>query len=381
VKSVTVRKFKTAIYIWKSLREASKRLKVDYGVALKRFVHLYGKGRFTPTEIFFYDLLNPRIPGELLANYMSREMQISLEEQLLLQQYACLTADKAVFYSLCLAARVPIPRLLAVFDMPVGWTPNGRALSSPAEWCQFAQSLPTDFIVKPAFGMVGKGVAAFRRVGEEFLDRDGHRLTGDDLYKFLCRTTENNLLFGQQHTYHFIRTKRSSHKAIIQERAFAHPEVAALTGSDALCTGRFFTYTDNTMTTHVLATSFRVIAGDNLTDNMDKGATGNLWCSVDCGTGRIVDAFAKAGKADRLEVVAKHPSTGRDIPGFPIPHWSRAVELALFLGKVFYPQPLINWDIGITSEGPIAIEGNLGGQLLPTPLNRPVHTLLASGGN
>jgi Sugar-transfer associated ATP-grasp len=374
-----VPKLQTAIYIWKSLREASKRLKLDYGTLLKRFVHLYGRRRFSPEEIFFNDLLNPRIPDALLANYMSREDVFLLDERHSLKSYACLTLDKAVFYSLCSAAGIPIPRLLAVFDVPVGWTPNGRTLNSRADWCQFAQSLPADFIVKPALGLLGKGVTAFRREGKEFLNRDGQHLTGDDLYEFLCRRVEHNLLFGGGYSHHSIRVDRSSHKAIVQERTFAHPEVVALTGSDALCTCRFFTYTDHTMTTHVLATSFRVIVGDNLTDNLDKGSKGNLWCNVDCGTGRIVDAFEKAGEAHRLEGVDKHPTTGRDITGFTIPHWSRAVDLALHLGKVFYPQPLINWDIGIATEGPVVIEGNLGGTVLPTPLSKPVHTLLANG--
>ncbi len=372
-------KLQTAIYTWKSLREASKRLRLDYSTAVKRFLYLYGKRQFSPTEIFFNDLLSPRIPTELLPNYLSREAQNAFGKKRILRSYVCLTTDKAIFYSLCFAAGVPIPKLLAVFDVPVGWTPDGRMLSSRADWRHFIQSLPSDFIVKPAHGMLGKGVAAFRREGAEFLDRDGPCLSSDELYELLCSRTEDNLLFGRSDSDRSVgglEIDRASHKAIIQERVFAHPVVAELTGSDALCCCRFYTYTDDSVITHVLASSFRVIAGKNLTDNLSEGSAGNLWCTVDYESGQVVEAFAKATAGERLEVVGRHPSTGQDINGFTIPHWREAADLALRLAKIFYPQPLIHWDIGIAREGPIAIEGNIGGGILPTPLRRPADMLL-----
>ncbi|MGH9550191.1 MAG: sugar-transfer associated ATP-grasp domain-containing protein, partial [Terriglobales bacterium] len=298
--------------------------------------------------------------------------------QHVLETYLCVTSDKAVFYSICLAAAIPVPKLFAVFDRPAGWTPDGRVLVSRSEWRDFIEALPQEFVIKPALGLLGKGVTAWRRQGEGFLARDGHQRSADEIYGFLCDNKGQNL-FATGYSHHSLRLPGENHKSIIQERVHAHPEIEQLTGSAAVSTCRLFTHSDRDGSTQVLATAIRVINGDNFTDNFDKGTKGNVWCSVDLATGRIVDAFVKATSGDRLERVTQHPTTHRALVGFAIPHWGEAVALAHRMASVFRPQSLIHWDIGITAAGPIAIEGNVGGQILPTPLNRPVQSLLARG--
>ena len=80
-----------------------------------------------------------------------------------------------------------------------------------------------------------------------------------------------------------------------------------------------------------------------------------------------------------LRRVQDHPTSGRPIVGFQIPCWEAACALALRAAEVFRPQGLITWDIGIGTEGPVLIEGNIGGDMLPSPMNRPIRTLLERG--
>jgi len=372
-----VRKLKSVVRAIKQIRKSAERHGVSTGRLLTRFVYLYRQRRFSPNEIFFNDLLNPRISDLALENYMSREEQITFDAKHVLDTYMCLTADKAVFYSLCGSAGVRVPKLFGVFDLPVGWTPDGQALSSSSEWITFAQSLPAEFVVKPALGLLGRGVTAFRREGTEFVDHDGHRRTGGEFYEFLCREKDQNLFSGA-YSHHSLKLGRQgSHKAILQERLYAHPAIAELTGSRALCTCRVFTNSGGLDKTHVLASLFRAVSGGNIVDNFDRGATGNLWCTVDGDSGHVVEAFMLGKDGDRLELVKEHPITRRQVVGFCIPHWADVRALATHLAGIFRPQALIHWDIGITAEGPVVVEGNVGGTLLPTPLNRPVRTLLA----
>ncbi len=368
------RKLKNAVYAFNAIRDASSRYDLGFSVVARRFLHLYRKRRFSPFEMHFYDLLNPRITDEALGFYMSREEMFAFDERYLLGAYLCLTSDKTVFYSLCMAAGIPIPRLLAVFDLPEGWAPDGRMLSSPAEWCAFMQTLPQDFVIKPALGLLGKGVNAFRREANEFVDHHGCRRSDEALYDYLCGGRELNLFTGG-YAHHSLKLPQGSHKTIIQERLSAHPELAELTGSQALCTCRLFTRADRIGNVQLLGTVLRVVSGNSLIDNFEKGATGNLWCSVDPESGRILDAFSKPAGSDRLELLRQHPVTGRDVVGFHIPHWGEATKLALRMASIFRPQPLISWDIGITRDGPVAVEGNVGGHLLPSPMNQPVRTL------
>lgn len=371
-------KLKTAIYALNSLKETSARLNAPHGPLLKRFLYLYGKRKFSPREIFFNGLLDPRIPEKALENYLSKEEQISFDRKYVLNTYMCMTSDKAVFYPFCMAAGVPIPKLLAIFDLPAGWTRDGRLLESSADWRLLLQSLPHNFIVKPALGLEGRGVTAFHREDNQFVDQNGYHRTIDELYKFLCQEREHNLFAGH-YSHHSLRLSREVHKSIIQERVYAHPSINELTGSEALCTCRFMTFTDNSMKTDFLCTAFRLVSGNNIIDNLDKGSHGNIWCSVDYETGCITEAFAKPENADRLELIARHATTDREIVGFHIPYWAEAARLALRLAAIFHPQQVITWDIGIAPDGPVVIEGNLGAGVLPTPLRRPVKMLLTDG--
>ena len=369
-------KLRSAIDAFKAIKDSSARHGVGYASAVKRFAHLYQRRSFSPYEIYFYDLLDPRISDDALKNYMSREEGISLDKRHVLDSYMCITSDKAVFYSLCLAAGASTPKLLAVFDRPAGWTPDGRLLASRSDWDALIQSLPSEFVVKPALGLLGKGVTAFRREADVFLSHDGHRRNLDELYRFLCDSKEQNL-FATDFSHHSLRISGENHKSIIQERAHAHPEIAELTGSVALSTCRLLTHSDRSGASQVLATAIKVIDGENFVDNFDKGAKGNLWCNIDLATGKIVEAFIKGKGNNRLERIVKHPTTHRDVVGFRIPHWDETLNLARHLATVFLPQQLIHWDIGVTTTGPMVIEGNIGGQTMVTPLNRPVKTLLA----
>ncbi len=371
-----VRKLQNAIHAFNSIREASTRFGPGYPSLVKRFLHLYCKRRFSIHEMRFNDLLNPRIPDAALDYYMSKEDMLALDEAQVLRTYLCVTADKSIFYSLCMTAGIPTPRLLAVFDLPAGWIPDGRLLQSRAEWCAFLQTLPQEFVVKPALGLLGKGVNAFRRDARGFVDYAGSRRSDDELYDFLCSEREMNL-FTIGYAHHSLNLPQGSHKTIIQEKLTAHPKVAELTGSQTLCTCRLFTRADQAGNIQVLGSAFRLVGGNALVDNFDQGAGGNLWCSVDADSGRIRDAFAKSAESDRLEYASRHPVTGRDVVGFRIPDWSQVVELARHLATTFRPQTLVTWDIGVSNRGPVALEGNVGGNLLPSPLNQPVRTVLA----
>ena len=363
-----------------ALRTVSQRHHVGYDYLLRRFWHLYGKRQFSPHEIFRFDLLNPRLEFSALEYYPAREEQLRLDKHLVLSSYLCTTHDKAIFSSICSAAAIPSPKLFAVFDQPTGWDCDGHLLESQADWLEFFQTREEEFIVKPSIGLKGMGITSFRRDETDFVSYEGQRFGAIDLFEFLCRMKEHNLYAGD-FAHHSLRLRGESHKTLIQERVFAHPQITELTGSNSLCTCRLFTWLDGPgldgpAEPQVLSSAFRVVGGDGIIDSFNQGARGNVWCSVDLDSGQIHEAFAKAQGEEYLEQIKSHPATNHNLIGFQIPFWAEAVALAKRLSTVFQPQPLITWDIGITPHGPVAIEGNVGGQCLPSPINQSVPALL-----
>jgi hypothetical protein len=371
-----VRKLTSAFRAYVAIRQSAERYGVRPTSLLNRFLRLYRR-RFSPREIFFNDLLNPKISDEALERSACREELIALDAKYALDTYLCLTADKAVFYSLCESAGIRVPKPLGIFDLPAGWTSDGRLLGSRSEWSAFARSLPADFVVKPALGLLGKGLIAFRREGDEFVDHEDRRYTADDLYESLCREKEQNLFSGGYSHHSLKLPTQGSSKAIIQERLYGHPAIAELTGTRAISTCRLITSSVDPSNTQIIASLFRVVTGHNIVDNFDKGKKGNLWCTVDTDTGRVVEACAPTRDRDRVEFVTRHPDTRRNVVGFQIPDWREVRALCMHLAAVFRPQPVIHWDIGVTPDGPVVVEGNLCGDVLPGRMNRPIRSLLA----
>lgn len=53
-----------------------------------------------------------------------------------------------------------------------------------------------------------------------------------------------------------------------------------------------------------------------------------------------------------------HPDTNIKFEGFEIPYYKEAIKAVCTAHKLFYNINTIGWDIAITEEGPIFIEGN-----------------------
>ncbi|MDR2506135.1 MAG: hypothetical protein LBD16_08555, partial [Oscillospiraceae bacterium] len=53
-----------------------------------------------------------------------------------------------------------------------------------------------------------------------------------------------------------------------------------------------------------------------------------------------------------------HPLTGTRIPGFVIPHFAEAVRMCLEAAQVVPTVRFVAWDVAITQDKPVFIEGN-----------------------
>lgn len=368
-----MRKFRSAEHALRAVRRARDTHRVTYREALSRFVRLYRRD-FSPYEIEYYDLLDPAFSDELLERVLSRQELIALDRRYVAGSYLCLTSDKAVFYAVCRAAGLPIPELYAVFDRPRGWTCDGATPQSPEDWYDVFGRLPEHFVVKPALGLQGFGFAAYRREGDRFLGSDGRLRTPQELHGDLLGIGKENLFAGG-YSHHSLRLRGGSHKAVLQARLRPHPEIAAMTASSSLSTCRVTTLVGDDGEPSVLSTAFRAIVGANETDNFVHGANGNLWASVDENEGWITEAFALSADGGRLERRSRHPTTNALLAAFRIPRWDEVKALALRLALAFRPQGMVSWDIAVTDRNVAVIEGNVGGQMIPTPYNRPVRSL------
>lgn len=91
---------------------------------------------------------------------------------------------------------------------------------------------------------------------------------------------------------------------------------------------------------------------------VDNWATGGLAIAID-GRGCLKGpGFYKPGHEGHEPRVAKHPVSGIRLDGIPIPEYVVACDLVLRAHGLLRDLTIVGWDVAITPEGPVLIEGN-----------------------
>jgi hypothetical protein len=97
----------------------------------------------------------------------------------------------------------------------------------------------------------------------------------------------------------------------------------------------------------------RVGALGSVTDNVSGGG---LAVPVDLRSGRLKPNGI--WRIRNLKSVTAHPDSGRAFEGFAIPLFSEALMLVARAHMSLGPLPTVGWDVAITPEGPLLVEGN-----------------------
>lgn len=102
---------------------------------------------------------------------------------------------------------------------------------------------------------------------------------------------------------------------------------------------------------HVVASFLRVGSGPKPVDNFNSGG---MVVPLDPESGTVLCAAVnKAG--ERFET---HPGTGVAFAGFRVPLWEEVTALAKEAAGVIPGVRYVGWDIAVTPEGPVLVEGN-----------------------
>lgn len=191
--------------------------------------------------------------------------------------------------------------------------------------------------LKPACGVHGRAILRVTREGERVRDHVG-----------ISRTPLELLEQMQGSGYEVW---------LAQEVLSAHAAIAELSGSSCLQTARVVTYLDKTETIRLLAGRLRLVNGEGVVDNFGFGVRGNLIGTVHCESG-VLERVVGKGAGGTLCSVDHHPKTGASLQGFRVPGWPDVKELAMCAAEMVRPLKTVAWDIGITNEGPVLVEGN-----------------------
>jgi hypothetical protein len=312
-----------------------------YPSAFRRAVRICRDRRFKPDEAYRLGLFGPDPDGGRGATFASKKAWTELQLSINPQSWLFLTRDKGIFYRYCMACGVPIPRLYAIFfRSTAGWSSVGVVPANRTDWEGFIEShLADEFIIKPCVGSYSRAVSLFMRAGGTLVDASGATRQASDIYDLM-----------------------SSHPKyesfVIQERLRNHPELIRLSGTESLQTVRITTLIDKAGRCQIIHAHFKPIIGPYLVDTFLDGLVGNVEALVSIEDGRLKPATQITGTPAGIKTIAAHPQTGVSFDGFQLPLWPRACELVTETAPKFLPIRTIGWDVAITPDGPLVLEGN-----------------------
>ena len=318
---------RAAIFAWKRTRKYGPLVKQKTGITISRQLldqlYLVFRHFIPPRAYYFYGLYDPS-NRNLAPMYLHDHETIPLLLFLNASNELSILTDKRLFFTKCKSLGLPTIPIIAEFE-------DGKI----KRWVSDTnKELPkVDLFAKPARGKCGQGLKLFKYEESDcYRSDDGILLTHDELLYCISECSRES-------------------PYILQERLFNHQAISEL-HPGALCTTRVVTCRAPAGSVEHLASIFKMPRSKCINDNL---TTGGIAIAVDETSGVLGRGITKDLAADRVD---RHPDTGRKIVGVRIPYWHQLIQLCLQAHEAFPTFPFVGWDVGVTENGPVLVEGN-----------------------
>lgn len=230
--------------------------------------------------------------------------------------------DKALFSELCLAAGIPHAKTLAISE-------NGRV-----QWLAARDTVEFDLFCKRRKGMGAKGTLTFRYLGQgQFADGKGQSM---DLAGVEAR----------------LRSEKSS--MLVQRWLRNHPAISEL-AKDSLLAVRVITCLNERDEPEVCLAMLRILTV--LEPVWHHLPDGEYAAPIDLTTGKLGVLTGDSMRTSPARTNT-HPANGAQIAGRILPDWDAVAALALRMHASVPHRLMLGWDIAVTPEGPVMLEGN-----------------------
>ncbi len=283
--------------------------------SLYYFEELYLPGAFAKADEYF---LRREVKGDLLR-LLHRLQPPAGGRRINL-------GDKMQLFAWCERAGLPHAAPLMLIE-------DGQTVWQTAE----PLALDQDLFVKPRIGRGAVGVALYRRTAAfEYLDASGGTVRLGEIVSAIIR-------------------RAGTRNMMVLPRLRNHPALADM-ATESLITVRVVTCLDEQLRPELVVGYLRVLAKLE-PDWPTRKPISEYAAAVDLKSGRL-----GAMTGDKPECLSqwyeRHPVTGVEVLGRVVPCWDQVVALALQAHQIIADRILVGWDVAITPDGPVLLEGN-----------------------
>lgn len=299
-------------------------------------------GRIGPGDYYSYRLFERSMPFEEKARFVGWRAE-SLLDALNERSWQCMGLDKVLMYSLFEREGFRIPETRAIY-LPGHGRPFSSAtmLSTPETlhaWLRTPKNYP--FFSKPSASGFGRSA----------LLADRYDAASDSV---MIRHGEAIPVEGFETGF-----KDMERLGYLFQVPLAHDARLAGCLGEIVSSLRMMVLVDDTEGPLLHRCFWKLPTGKNTHDNYNNGVTGNLAAAIDHRTGRIKRVINGTGLG--VFEVGHHPDSGVELHTLAVPDWEHVLDFtlraALTLPKLRFQQ----WDIALSSEGPVILEANLFG--------------------
>jgi hypothetical protein len=314
------------------LATMSRPVKAETGKSIARqflelFLLFYRHG-LDAQAYYMFELYRPEYwskAGGYLTRYETKNGILKLLTwQLPDYEQLTILADKLAFAATCKRIGVPTPPLLGIAQDGALTLEQGAATN-----------LDQDLFIKPVRSKGSRGIYVFRNIAPgRYRNKKGEEIDRATLVEWLAERSQTQAL-------------------MVQQRVFNHPAIADL-AEQSLVAIRLITCKSDPTQNAILTYAFiRVITRLEPTWPVSY----ELGIAIDLETGKLGPATGDKEKW-LLKWWDVHPVTGAQVTGRILPHWEEIKAIALKTHNAAHGRLLIGWDIAVTPDGPLLLEGN-----------------------
>ncbi|KPJ56535.1 hypothetical protein AMJ49_04640 [Parcubacteria bacterium DG_74_2] len=280
-----------------------------------------------PHHYFRYSLYRKNFDFKTILNYIP-ESVVYYKILPKINSYHILLDDKNLFENILKSNNLPTPNTLLKIRKGLILNKNNHPISSEKEIEKILNKTEVSKIfLKPAdCGSGGEEIILFRKKRKKYFSNDCKKLS----LKMLKEKVNTDWIIQEG-----IENTRSLKKI--------HPS--------SLNTFRVMTFFYPQKGAKVIYAILKVGNNNAYTDNAH---TGGIYIGVNLATGKLMNK----GFNEDLKEYTSHPLTNYDFRNKKIKHFEKIIKIAERAGNLFPYLTFIGWDIALTNDGPIILEGN-----------------------
>ncbi len=331
----------------KQLQKASSFGNKPSVIQLLNIVILGLKHSFSPLEYYLYGFFKKTISRQEKLSYISNErIERKLRPALNHRRWIPILENKLFFFIYYSQFNLPVVKVYGFYYPDSGFMFDGSPMRNKDDFAKwFLKTKIQSLVIKPISSLGGKGIKIFDEIISEnsFKSNEGKTYSSDEMFSFMNEDIEKRQKSEDPYT-----------GFIVEEKIEQAREMNVLRGK-SLNTVRVSTLRTKGGEVVVDFAMLRVGRKDSITDNLHQGG---YVVNLDVRNGKLAEeAFGYIGEKGPW-VEEKDVNIKKYFKDGKIPNWSKIAALANRAALISPNLFSVGWDIALSEDGPVLIEGN-----------------------